>query len=539
MADPAHPRPRAGDKRASSPRSRRRNSIIDDITSGTQVGGSSAALSPQPHDAPRNRPAAAMDWSQPLPIIKALAPKVPMIGKTALMHSLGLSETSKYWDLRTAVTINVIRSFVFTPEPASVAKSQHISLRDPGVKGKVWIANVSLPFTPEDDDVRQAIFGAIDHLAGAPQGDLYTAPELAENTAEWTGYRAGATSSTLPPDTSDADKYAAMMKEVISPTTVLYLHGGAYYLMDPATHRPTTARLAKHTTGRVLSIRYRLAPQHPFPAPLIDALVAYLSLLYPPPGSLHAAVPPEHIVLSGDSAGGNLATSLLLLLLTLQRQSRTVLWGGLPRAVPLPAGTALVSPWMDITGSSPSCADYAHFDYLPGRGAYPNGMPYASDAIWPVTPARTALHVDDALLLHPLVSPLAAKEELWAGAPPVWMVTGWELLSDEDRAVAGRMAKAGVRVRYLEFEAMPHCFAMVVEGSAGARKCIREWAGWMKKVVEAPGEWEERGTVVGFKKLEEKEVDVKGLDEGWEVTMERMRERFRKNEERKEAVAKL
>lgn len=540
MADPAHPRPRGpGDKRASSPRSRRRNSIIDDIASGTQVGGSSAALSPQPHDAPRNRSAAAMDWSQPLPIIKALAPKVPMIGKTALMHSLGLSKTSKYWDLRTAVTIDVIRSFVFTPEPASVAKSQHISLRDPGVKGKVWIANVSLPFTPEDDDVRQAIIGAIDHLAGAPQGDLYTAPELAENTAEWTGYRAGATSSTLPPDTSDADKYAAMMKEVISPTTVLYLHGGAYYLMDPATHRPTTARLAKHTTGRVLSIRYRLAPQHPFPAPLIDALVAYLSLLYPPPGSLHAAVPPEHIVLSGDSAGGNLATSLLLLLLTLQRQSRTVLWGGLPRAVPLPAGTALVSPWMDITGSSPSCADYAHFDYLPGRGAYPNGMPYASDAIWPVTPARTALHVDDALLLHPLVSPLAAKEELWVGAPPVWMVTGWELLSDEDRAVAGRMAKAGVRVRYLEFEAMPHCFAMVVEGSAGARKCIREWAGWMKKVVEAPGGWEERGTVVGFKKLEEKEVDVKGLDEGWEVTMERMRERFRKNEERKEAVAKL
>ncbi|OBT69362.1 hypothetical protein VE03_01043 [Pseudogymnoascus sp. 23342-1-I1] len=535
MADPAHPRRKAEDKRASSPKPRRRNSIIDDITSGTQVGGSPAALPPQPHDAPRTRPAAAMDWSQPLPIIKALAPKVPMIGKTALMHTLGLSETSKYWDLRTAITINVIRSFVLTPLPTSVGKSQHLSLRDPGVKGKVWIANVSLP--SDDDDVRQAIFGAIDYLAGAPQGALYAAPELAEVTAEWTGYRAGATSSTPPPDASDASKYAAMMKEVVSPTTVLYLHGGAYYLMDPATHRPTTARLAKHTTGRVLSIRYRLAPQHPFPAPLIDALVAYLSLLYPPPGSLHTAVPPEHIVVSGDSAGGNLATSLLLLLLTLQRQSRTVLWGGLPRSVPLPAGTALVSPWMDITGSSPSCADYAHFDYLPGRAAYPNGMEYAPDAIWPVTPARTALHVDDALLLHPLVSPLAAKEELWAGAPPVWMVTGWELLSDEDRAVAGRMVRAGVRVRFWEFEAMPHCFAMVVEGSRGARKCVGEWAGWMRRVVE--GEGEEGGTVVRCKGGGEREVDVRGLDVGWEVTMGRMRERVRRNEERKEAVAKL
>ncbi|KFX89056.1 hypothetical protein O988_08779 [Pseudogymnoascus sp. VKM F-3808] len=166
-------------------------------------------------------------------------------------------------------------------------------------------------------------------------------------------------------------------------------------------------------------------------------------------------------------------------------------------------------------------------------------MPYATDAIWPVTPARTALHVDDALLLHPLVSPLAAKGELWEGAPPVFIVTGWELLSDEDRTVASRMANAGVKVRFMEFEAMPHCFAMVVEGSAVARKCIREWAGWMKKVVEAPGSVAEGGTVVGFKKLEEKEVDVKGLDEGWEVTMERMKERVKKNEERKEALAKL
>ncbi|OBT52346.1 hypothetical protein VE04_06048 [Pseudogymnoascus sp. 24MN13] len=160
MADPAHTPPKAGDKRASSPRSPRRNSIIDDITSGTRIGGSPSPLSPQPpNDAPRNRPAAAMDWSQPLPIIKALAPKVPMIGKTALMHSLGLSETSKYWDLRTAVTINVIRSFVFPPEPTSVGKSQHISLRDPGVKGKVWIANVSLPFTLEVVEVREGMFG--------------------------------------------------------------------------------------------------------------------------------------------------------------------------------------------------------------------------------------------------------------------------------------------------------------------------------------------------------------------------------------------
>ncbi|KFY06064.1 hypothetical protein V492_08162, partial [Pseudogymnoascus sp. VKM F-4246] len=64
-------------------------------------------------------------------------------------------------------------------------------------------------------------------------------------------------------------------------------------------------------------------------------------------------------------------------------------------------------------------------------------------------------------------------------------------------------------------------------------------AAWMKTVVEEPAKVKEGGTVVGFKKLEEKEVDVKGLDEGWEVTMARMKERFQKNEERKEALAKL
>ncbi|OBT52347.1 hypothetical protein VE04_06049 [Pseudogymnoascus sp. 24MN13] len=100
-------------------------------------------------------------------------------------------------------------------------------------------------------------------------------------------------------------------------------------------------------------------------------------------------------------------------------------------------------------------------------------------------PQERVVDVDDALLLHPLVSPSAASTELWTGAPLVWMVTGWELLSDEDRAVAGR--RAGARV----------------------------------------------------KKLEEKRVDVKGLDEGWEVTMGRMKERFKKNEERKAAAAKL
>ena len=70
--------------------------------------------------------------------------------------------------------------------------------------------------------------------------------------------------------------------------------------MDPATHRPLTKLIAKLTGGRVYSVRYRLAPQNPFPSALLDALVSYFTLLYPPPGAVHDAVASENIVFGGD-----------------------------------------------------------------------------------------------------------------------------------------------------------------------------------------------------------------------------------------------
>jgi len=65
-----------------------------------------------------------MDTSSPIPIIKAILPKVPLMGKTALTHSLGLSENSKHWDLRTALTVNVLRSFIKDSPPEPISKVQ-------------------------------------------------------------------------------------------------------------------------------------------------------------------------------------------------------------------------------------------------------------------------------------------------------------------------------------------------------------------------------------------------------------------------------
>ena len=99
---------------------------------------------------------------------------------------------------------------------------------------------------------------------------------------------------------SERERYDEMMKEVTSPATVLYFHGGAYWLMDPSTHRPLTQKLAKLTGGRVYSVRYRLSPKHAFPAALIDGLVSYLALLFPPEDAFHTAVRAEDVVFSGD-----------------------------------------------------------------------------------------------------------------------------------------------------------------------------------------------------------------------------------------------
>jgi acetyl esterase/lipase len=460
----------------------------------------------------------------PIPILKAMLPKVPLMGKTAIYHTLGFSEHSKHWDLRTELTINVLRSLIVDSPPGPVSRTQKLTLRDPGIKGRIWVSKVTMP-KPEEDDIRQELFKAIEGMkqpGEAPGG--FIAPELLPVEAEWTGYRAGATKQSVELKISEERKYTEMMKEVFSPATVLYFHGGAYYLMDPATHRPTTKKLAKLTKGRCLSVRYRLAPQNPFPAALLDALVSYFALLYPPPGSFHQPVSPSHIVFSGDSAGGNLCLVLLQTLLQFRRQGQKIHWNGEEREVPIPAGIAVCSGWGDITHSSPSCESNRTYDYLPARSVHPTGMDFPSCPVWPTTPPRKNLYAEDALLCHPLVSPLIAKS--WEGSCPMWIETGQELLTDEGKHIAMKASTQGVKVVFEEWEAMPHCFAMVLESLPASKKLFLNWARFIRQVVEDPGSMETRGTRIVPKTLKEVNLDVGALSAfSDEEAGERMRER--------------
>ena len=86
--------------------------------------------------------------------------------------------------------------------------------------------------------------------------------------------------------------------------------------------RSTAASLARLTGGRCLSMSFRLAPQHAFPAAILDALIVYLSILYAPPSSAHEPIPAASIVLCGDSAGAAICFAVIQVIIQAQRSSR-------------------------------------------------------------------------------------------------------------------------------------------------------------------------------------------------------------------------
>lgn len=204
--------------------------------------------------------------------------------------------------------------------------------------------------------------------------------------------------------------------------TMVYLHGGGYRLGSAEGSTPFATRLARATSTEVVVVDYRLAPEHPFPAGLHDAVAVYGELL--DAGSADPAV-------AGDSAGGGLAAALVV--------------AAASAGAPLPGALLLMSPWLDLTCTSPTFASRA-----------------ASDELFSLAAARQAseMYLQGHDPRDPLASPLHARLDRW---PRTMVMTSTdEVLLQDSLAFAAMLALAGVPVTARFERGVPHAWPAVV-----------------------------------------------------------------------------
>lgn len=216
---------------------------------------------------------------------------------------------------------------------------------------------------------------------------------------------------------------------------VVYVHGGGYCIGSLTSHRPMLTHLAAATGGRVLAVDYRLAPEHPFPAALDDAVAAYRHVI--------VEHDPSTVVVAGDSAGGGLTVATLIAL----RDAGDL----------LPAAGVCLSPWADLTQSGATITSNADVD----------PMVRADDLDrWA---AAYAGATDRA---RPAISPLFGD---LGGLPPLHIEVGTaEVLLDDARRLASRARDHGVDVTMFEGEDLVHVWhfyaGIVPEADDGIRR---------------------------------------------------------------------
>lgn len=233
--------------------------------------------------------------------------------------------------------------------------------------------------------------------------------------------------------------------EAVAGRTLLYFHGGGYVIGSPVSHRSMVSEIAKAMKATAYSMDYRMAPEVPFPGAVEDGLASYKALL-------DMGVEPANLIISGDSAGGGLTMAAAL----------SVRDGGLP----LPAGLAPISPWVNLANDGPTYRTKGESDPMvvrPGidlmAAAYLNGKD-----------AKTVL-----------ASPIQAD---LTGLPPMLIQVGSEeaLLSDST-VLAARAGEAKVAVTLEVWPDMIHVFhffhAMLTDG----RTAIARMGSWAEEVL--------------------------------------------------------
>lgn len=239
---------------------------------------------------------------------------------------------------------------------------------------------------------------------------------------------------------------AGVRLAVAKPTrAILYLHGGGHVAGSPRIYHPLCGRLAKALRAEVLLPDYRLAPEHPFPADIEDAVAAYETLLA-------GGWSPDRIVVIGDSAGGGLGLALLLAL----RERRR----------PLPAAAVLFSPFADKTGAAVSLQAHDRSDaMLSGH----------------MIRCANASYLQGGDGRQPLASPVLAD---YRGLPPLWLsVCEDEVLRDDGLAVAARARAAGVTVELVRRADLVHVWPIFYPWLPEARADVAQVIAFVRRIV--------------------------------------------------------
>jgi acetyl esterase/lipase len=203
--------------------------------------------------------------------------------------------------------------------------------------------------------------------------------------------------------------------------TIVYVHGGGYIWMSARSHVLVAAALVRESGCRCVSVDYRLAPEHPYPAPVEDLTAVYRALVA-------GGEPAGRIALAGDSAGGGLVLAGLVAL----RDAGD----------PLPAAAVSISPWTDLAVTGPS-AETADDPIVSGAGLR----------------MMATVYLDGADPQSPTASPLYADLR---GLPPLLVQVGTrESLLDDARRVAARAEDAGVDVTLHEFDGVVHMWVVL------------------------------------------------------------------------------
>jgi monoterpene epsilon-lactone hydrolase len=222
---------------------------------------------------------------------------------------------------------------------------------------------------------------------------------------------------------------------------LFYLHGGGYCVGSPTSHRALVARMAAAAGVTALVLDYRMAPEHPFPAAVDDALAAYRQIVS------HAD--PKSVIIAGDSAGGGLTFATAV--------------AARDAGLPMPAGLVTISPWVNLTNTGKAYAVKAATDPMINE----TNINEFADAYLGAQDRKT-----------PLASPLFAD---LAGLPPVLIQVGSEevLLSDST-GIAEALGLARVDVTLRIWPEMIHIWHILAFQLAAGRAASDEAAAWIK-----------------------------------------------------------